>query len=132
VFYDAFTPEGKQRYLAGEEMDPDRDVDQAKLRGVFTSVSEYMVKSTQENLKQRQKVLGVEISEAGHALNALPENTSSISAPEIRAKVERYKALSADMSAVTQAIREGNPNFLTDLPDGEVKKAFDDCVNSGG
>ncbi|RMQ23993.1 Type III effector HopAU1, partial [Pseudomonas syringae pv. delphinii] len=68
VFYDAFTPEGKQRYLAGEEMDPDRDVDQAKLRGVFTSVSEYMVKSTQENLKQRQKVLGVEISDAGHAL----------------------------------------------------------------
>ncbi|KWT00096.1 type III effector [Pseudomonas syringae pv. cerasicola] len=132
VFYDAFTPEGKQRYLAGEEMDPDRDVDQAKLRGVFTSVSEYMVKSTQENLKQRQKVLGVEISEAGHALNALPENTSSITPPEIRAKVERYKALSADMSAVTQAIREGNPNFLTDLPDGEVKKAFDDCVNSGG
>jgi hypothetical protein len=132
AFYDAFTPEGKRRYLAGEEMDPARDVDEAKLRGIFTSVSEYMVKSTQENLKQRQKVLGAEIRAAGHALNALPENTAGITPPEMRTKIDRYKAMTADLAAVTQGIRDGNPNFLSNLPNREVREAFDGCVTSGG
>jgi hypothetical protein len=132
AFYDAFTPEGKQRYLAGEEMDPARDVDQAKLRGIFTSVAEYMVKSTQENLKQRQKVLGAELRDAGHVLNALPEDTSGITPQSMRDKVDRYKTMTAHLAAVTQGIRNGDANFLSGLPNGEVKQAFDNCVRSGG
>ncbi|WP_198414913.1 hypothetical protein [Piscinibacter terrae] len=132
AFYDAFTPEGKRRYLAGEEMDPARDVDETKLRGIFTSVAEYMVKSTQENLKQRQKVLGAELRDAGHALNALPEDTSGINPPALRNKIDRYKAMTADLAAVTQGIRDGNPNFLSGLPNREVREAFNNCVTSGG
>lgn len=131
AFYDAFTPEGKQRYVAGEAMVP-ADVDEAKLRGIFTSVAEYMVKSTQENLKQRQKVLGAEIVAAGHVLNALPDNTAGITPRELRAKVDRYKEMRADLAAVTQGLSTGTPNFLSGLPNREVRQAFDRCITNGG
>jgi hypothetical protein len=132
AFYDAFTPEGKQHYLAGEAMDPARDVDETKLRGIFTSVAEYMVKSTQENLKQRQKVLGAEIRDAGHALDTLPDNTAGITPPEMRAKIDRYKAMRDDLAAVTQGLRNNTPNFLSSLPNREVRQAFDRCITNGG